>query len=86
MPKKTKPKKINKDFDIDKYRETMVTNLTVLKNDVKHIKETMVDQRTLLREQNGRIRKNEAALGWIKGIGTIFIATYSTILAWFFNK
>tara|TARA_R100001530_G_scaffold130304_1_gene101149 strand:+ start:417 stop:677 length:261 start_codon:yes stop_codon:yes gene_type:complete len=86
MPKKTQSKKVNKDFDIDKYRETMVTSLTVLKNDVKHIKATMVDQRTLLREQNGRIRKNEATLGWVKGIGTIFIATYSAILAWFFNK
>ena len=75
-----------KEFDIDKYREEMVTSLTVLKADVRHIKETLVDQRTLLREQNGRIRKNEAALGWIKGIGTIFIATYSAILAWFFNK
>ena len=56
------------------------------KNDVRHIKETMVDQRTLLREQNGRISKAEATLGWLKGIGTIFIATFSTIFAWFFNK
>tara|TARA_R100001594_G_C3968194_1_gene247171 strand:+ start:547 stop:807 length:261 start_codon:yes stop_codon:yes gene_type:complete len=86
MAKKKQPKKRSKDFDIDEYREAMVTSLTVLKNDVRHIKETMVDQRTLLREQNGRISKAEATLGWLKGIGTIFIATFSTIFAWFFNK
>ena len=79
-------KKKSKDFDLNKYREQMVVSLEVLKHDVRHIKETLVDQRTLLREQNGRIRKNETTLGWIKGIGTIFIATYSTLLAWFFNK
>ena len=79
-------KKANKDFDIDKYREHMITNLTVLKNDVRHIKETMVDQRTLLREQNGRIRKNEKAISKIFGIGGTFATIFSGIIAWLFNK
>ena len=32
-------KKKNKDFDIDKYREHIVTSLTVLKSDVGHARE-----------------------------------------------
>ena len=83
MSKKTKK---SKDFDIDRYREHIVTSLSVLKTDVRNTKETLVDLRSLLREQNGRIGKNEAALGWVKGIGTVLIGTYSTLLAWLFNK
>jgi hypothetical protein len=80
------PKKTSKDFDIDKYRQTMVTNLTVLKNDVKHIKGTMVDQRTLLREQNGRIRRNEKSISRIFGMGSVIVGGFSAFIAWLFNK
>tara|TARA_R100000781_G_C4072824_1_gene125051 strand:- start:735 stop:983 length:249 start_codon:yes stop_codon:yes gene_type:complete len=82
MQKKNQKRKIN----LTEYREEVVATLAALKVDVRNTKETLSEVKSLLREQNGRIRKNEATLGWIKGIGTIFIATYSTLLAWFFNK
>ena len=80
------PKKPNKDFDIDKYREHIVTSLTVLKSDVRNIKETLVDQRSLLREQNGRVRKNEKSIARIFGIGGTVMTVFSGIIAWLFNK
>ena len=36
-------KKKNKDFDIDKYREHIVTSLTVLKSDVGHAREKLIE-------------------------------------------
>ena len=78
--------KKSKDFDIDKYREHIVTSLTVLKADVRNIKETLVDQRTLLREQNGRVRKNEKSIARIFGIGGTIMTVFSGIIAWLFNK
>ena len=44
-------KKKNKDFDIDKYREHIVTSLTVLKSDVGHAREKLIELTSLLREQ-----------------------------------
>ena len=79
-------KKKSKDFDLNKYREQMVVSLEVLKHDVRHIKETLVDQRTLLREQNGRVRKNEKSIARIFGIGSTVMAVFSGIIAWLFNK
>jgi len=77
---------MKKEFDVDKYRETMVTSITVLKNDIRHIKETLVDQRTLLREQNGRVRKNEKSIARIQGFGVFFAAVVSGFITWLFNK
>jgi hypothetical protein len=78
--------KRNKDFDIDKYREHMVTSLTVLKSDIRHIKDTLVDQRILLRKQNDRIRKNEKSISRIFGMGSVVMAAFSAIIAWLFKK
>ena len=75
-----------KDFDIDKYREDIITGLTVLKSDVRHIKETLVEQRSLLREQNGRVRKNETAISRIFGMGSVFLGIFSALITWLFNK
>ena len=80
--KKSQRKKIN----LDDYREHVVTTLAVLKTDVRNNRATLEEVKFLLREQNGRIRKNESSLGWIKGIISIMIATYSAAIAWLFNK
>tara|TARA_R100000152_G_C6612969_1_gene66233 strand:+ start:343 stop:579 length:237 start_codon:yes stop_codon:yes gene_type:complete len=75
-----------KDFDIDKYREHIVTSLSTLKADVRNTKERLVDLTSLLREQNGRIRKNEKSIARIFGIGSTIMAAFSGIIAWLFNK
>ena len=74
-----------KEFDIDKYREEMVTSLTVLKADVRHIKETLVDQRTLLREQNGRVRNNENAVARLNVIASLMITIIAGFVTWLFG-
>jgi len=78
--------KKNKDFDINEYREHMVTSLTALKSDVRHIKDTLIDQRILLRKQNDRVRKNEKSISKIFGIGSTVMTVFSGIIAWLFNK
>ena len=79
-------KKKSKDFDLNKYREQMVVSLEVLKHDVRHIKETLVDQRTLLREQNGRVRKTEKSISRIFGMGSVIFGAFSALITWLFNK
>ena len=74
------------DFDLEKYREHIVTSLTILKADVRNTKETLIDLRSLLREQNGRVRKNEKSIARIFGIGSTVMAVFSGIIAWLFNK
>ena len=74
------------DFDLEKYREHIVTSLTILKADVRNTKETLIDLRSLLREQNGRIRKNETSLGWMKGVMSFVVTVFSGIIAWLLNK
>ena len=79
-------KKPNKDFDIDKYREHIVTSLTVLKSDMGHTREKMIELTSLLREQNSRIRKNEKSISRIFGMGSVIMAGFSAVIAWLFNK
>ena len=78
--------KRSKEFDIDEYREHIITSLTVLKADVRNTKETLVDLRSLLREQDGRIRKNEKSIARIFGIGGTIMAGFSAMIGWLFNK
>jgi len=75
-----------KEFDIDKYREHIVTSLTVLKSDIGHTREKMIELTGLLREQNSRIRKNEKSISRIFGMGSAVMAGFSAIIAWLFNK
>jgi uncharacterized membrane protein len=79
-------KKKNKDFDIDKYREGIVTSLTVLKSDVGHSREKLIELTSLLREQNHRIRKNEKSIARIFGMGSVIMGTFSALIAWLFKK
>ena len=78
--------KRSKDFDVDKYREHIVTTLAILQSDVRNTKERMVELTGLLREQNGRIRKNETNIDRIFGIGSTVMAVFSGVIAWLFNK
>ena len=83
MSKKTKK---SNNFDIDKYRQHIVTSLTVLKADMRNIKETLIDQRGLLREQNGRIRRNEKAIARIFGMGSVIMGVFTALITWLFKR
>ena len=82
MQKKIKRRKIN----LEEYREEVVTTLAALKVDVRNPKDTLIELKSLLREQNGRIRKNETSLGWMKGVVSFVVTVFSGIIAWLLNK
>ena len=73
-------------FDINKYREEVITALTVLKVDNRCVKETLIELRSLLREQNGRLRKAESSISWLQGISSFAFAICSGFIAWLLNK
>ena len=75
-----------KNFDIDKYREEVITSLTALKVDNRNVKQTLIEMRSLLREQYGRVRKNEIAVSWIKGIMSVGFSVFTGFIAWLLNK
>ena len=86
MTQKKNQKSLKNNFNIDKYRQEVITALTVLKVDNRNVKETLIELRGLLREQNGRIRKNETAMSWIKGIMSVVVTVFTGFVAWLFNK
>ena len=59
-----------------KYRETIMTHL-------EYIKEKVDSNNSHLEKLNGRVRKNEQTLSWIKGIGGTFTFVISIILSYF---
>ena len=75
-----------RNFDINKYREEVITTLAVLKADNRNMKETLVELRTMLKEQNGRVRKNESSISWIQCIITLVFTVFTGFITWLFNK
>ena len=62
--------------DISKYRDEVMTHL-------KYIKEKVDANHKHLRELNGRVRKAESSISWMKGIGTTITFVLGLLLAWF---
>ena len=58
------------------YRQDILTHL-------KYIKEKVDSNNKHLRQLNGRVRKTEQSLSWIKGIGGTVTFVISVILAYF---
>lgn len=86
MTKKKSQKNLKNNFNIDTYREEVITSLTALKVDNRNIKQTLIELRSLLREQNGRVRQNETVISWMKGIMSVGFVVFSSFIAWLFNK
>ena len=68
---------------IEEYRNNITLHLTRMSGDIEHIKEKVNDNNDQLKAQNGRIRKNEVSVSWIKGIGTAITFVIWSILTWF---
>ena len=60
----------------------MSGDIAKISGDIEHIKEKVNDNNNQLRVQNGRIRKNEASISWIKGVGTTITFIIGSILTW----
>ena len=61
--------------DLDKYRGEVMTHL-------KYIKERVDSNHSHLLQVNGRVRKNEISISWIKGIGGTITTILLAILSW----
>ncbi len=77
---------------VDKYRELLqsrMEELTIINAEqsshITNIKETLKDIKILLKEQNGRVRKNENALSAITAVGGILSAIFTGFIAWLFK-
>tara|TARA_B100000214_G_C23521632_1_gene425291 strand:+ start:67 stop:273 length:207 start_codon:yes stop_codon:yes gene_type:complete len=64
--------------NVDKYRSEVLTSL-------KYIEEKINSVDDRLDTLNGRVRKNEISIGWIKGIGSAFMGIIATVLGIFLN-
>jgi predicted DNA-binding protein with PD1-like motif len=60
----------------DNFKEEIMTHLI-------YIKERVDDNHNWLKKLNGRVRKNEIALSWMKGIGATVTLAISIILTYF---
>ena len=61
----------------------LTINITRISGDIEHIKEKVTDNNNQLKTVNGRVRKNEVAISWIKGIGSTITFILGIVLAWF---
>jgi hypothetical protein len=50
------------------------------------MRDDIVEVKDMLKEQNGRIRKNEKAVSRIFGMGSIVMGVFSALIGWLFNK
>ena len=63
----------------DKDYKVIITHL-------EYIKEKVDDNHSHLKQLNGRVRKNEVSISWIKGIGITLTFVISTIIGLFIKE
>ena len=68
------------------HREFVTSSLVKIKTDIEHIKENSARVEKHLDNLNGRVRKNENAISWIRGIGVTFAFIISTIIGFFMKE
>tara|TARA_R100000995_G_C3471884_1_gene118770 strand:- start:589 stop:822 length:234 start_codon:yes stop_codon:yes gene_type:complete len=71
-----------KKSDTEEYRNNITIHLTKMSSDIGHIKEKVNDNNRHLLRLNGRVRKNENQISWIKGVGRTTIFVIGIFLTW----
>jgi len=78
--------------DIEKWRlnvDSRLEELTVINakqsSEVSHIKETTDEIKSLVKEQNGRVRVLESSVSKIQGVGSMFVVVFSSLISWLFK-
>jgi len=77
---------------VDDYRDRMDTRLEELtlmnaqqNSDIHYVKDIVDDIKGLVKEQNGRVRKNETSIARIQGIGSIMSIVLASFIGWLFK-
>ena len=78
---------------VDDWRVNMqsrLEELTVLNakqsSDISHVKESLDEVKTLIKEQNGRVRELEGNMSGIKAIGAMLSVVFSGLFGYIFTK
>ena len=78
---------------VDDWRVNMqsrLEELTVLNakqsSDMHYVKESLDEVKTLIKEQNGRVRELEGGMSGIKAIGGMLSAVFSGLFGYLFTK
>ena len=78
---------------IDKWRENVdarLEELTIMKakqnSQLFHIGTTLEEIKSMVKEQNGRVRTLEQQTSAMKAIGSIVAVAYSAVITWLFNR
>ena len=78
---------------VDDWRVNMqsrLEELTVLNakqsSDISHVKESLDEVKTLIKEQNGRVRELEGSMSGIKAIGGMLSVIFSGLFGYLFTK
>jgi len=65
--------------------EELTVNQASQSSDITHIKESVDRLEVLVKEQNGRIRKNENLLSAVAAIGGVLSVVFTGFIAWLFK-
>jgi hypothetical protein len=83
--------KYNKE-GVDNYRDCVQSRLEELtinqasqSSDITHIKESVDRLEVLVKEQNGRVRRNENLLSAVSAIGGVLSIVFGGFIAWLFK-
>jgi predicted DNA-binding ArsR family transcriptional regulator len=78
--------------DIERWRinvDSRLEELTVINakqsSEVSHIKETTDEIKSLVKEQNGRVRALESSVSRIQGVGSMFVVVFGSLISWLFK-
>lgn len=71
---------------INEHREEVIQSLSALNAYSKTMRDDIIEVKDMLKEQNGRVRKNEKAISRIFGMGSAIMSVFGGLIAWLFNK
>ena len=77
---------------VDSWRtdtQARLEELTVMSakqsGEISHIKETVDEIKTLVKEQNGRVRKLESSVSSIQSVGAFVALVFSSLIGWLYK-
>ena len=71
---------------LNEYRDNITLHLTRISSDIEHIKEKVDSNNEHLKNINGRLRKAENSISWIKGIGSTIAFVVSVCIGFLFKE
>ena len=80
-------KKINQwRHDVDARLEEITIHSAKHSSDLHHIKDVVDEIKIMVKEQNGRVRKNENMISKMQGVGAVLGIVYAGFIGWLFKN